>query len=477
MFCASCPIIIDRNTKLGLVSSGASPVPPSPQGAKGLIPGSRCLINEATKKNRTDVKRSFLPAVAGIFLMLLTVQNVPAEPRIGVGELNSLMVQHLPQKNPQVSGKSLTVFEQRLTLFPGEPPVTFLIPGFKNYHCGQCHQPERLVAKAAQRMRGVFARLRREMPAIKKIPLRQYIIQPYTDALLQRGQMAHATFDTIRVFPATILIDAKVYDGATHRHETLHLTQPFLGRVNELEAYGFNIRSSAQFLILKYPYFADVVQAYFVPEMDRIMKDYFARTIREDLKVPREVQWFLNRFDETALKKLDQAVAGLIPLLQEVSRLNREHPLKAAYWSDRLGIDAFLLELSAVKLLPLPEVTVSDKTRAQAFSIFELQMSKDDNTRLGYVIDRKKESLMTLKYGKSPAASAQRLALYFHFLKQRFLDSEGNILLGVPDPVDFRNFVEKKIQEVEKMVAYPGMTAIERQAGQAFIEAMKKNSP
>ena len=399
-----------------------------------------------------------------------------AEPRIGVGELNFLIAQHLPQKNPQASAEPLTVFEQRLSLFPAEPAVSFLIPGFENYQCGQCHQPERLVAKAAQRMRGVFTRLRREMPGIEKIPLRQYIIQPYTDALLQRGQMAHATFDTIRVSPATILIDAKVYDGATHLHETLHLTQPFLGRVNELEAYGLNIRSSAQFLILKYPYFSDVVQAFFVPEMDRIMKDYFARTIREASNVPREVQWFLNEFDESALKKLDRAAAGMVPLLEEVSRWNREHPFKAAYWSERLGNDALLLELSAVKLLPLPEVTVPEEIRSQAFSVFDVQMSKDDNTRLGYVIDRKKEALMTLKFGKGPADSAQRLALYFHFLKQRFLDSEGNILLDIPDPVDFQNFVERKIKEVEKMVAHPAMTEIERQAGQAFIEAIKKTS-
>ena len=408
---------------------------------------------------------------------LLLPSDLPAEPRIGVGELNSLIAQHAQKQNPQSSGKPLTAFEQRLPLSPEGPPVTFLILGFENYHCGRCHRAERLVEKAARRMRGVLERLRREIPLFKKIPLRQYIIQPYADSLLQRGQMAHATFDTIRISPATILIDKKVYNGATHLHETLHLTQPFLGPVNELEAYGLNIRSSPQFLILKYPYFADVVQAFFVPEMDRITKDYFARTIRDDLKVPYEVQRFLKEFDASALKKLDKAVTGMLPLLAEVSRLNRKHPLKAAYWSERLGIHSLLLELAAVKLLPLPEVTVPDETRAHAFSVFDLQMSKDDNTRLGYIIDRKKESLMTLRYGKGPADPAQRLALYFHFLKQRFLDPEGKVLLDVPDPVDFRNFVERKIQEVEKMVAYPGMTGIERQAGQAFIEQMKKKLP
>ena len=420
-----------------------------------------------------------LKGVRRILLLgcLLLPSALLAEPRIGVGELNSLIAQHVPQKNPQSRGQSLTVFEQRLPLFPEESPVTFLIPGFENYHCGRCHQAERLVEKAARRMRGVLTRLRRTLPLFEKIPLRQYIIQPYTDSLLQRGQMAHATFDTIRIFPSTILIDTKVYDGATHLHETLHLTQPFLGPVNELEAYGLNIRSSAQFLLLKYPYFADVVQAFFVPEMDRITKDYFARTIREGLKVPPEVQRFLKEFDAAALKKLNQAAKSMVPLLEEVSRLNRKHPLKAAYWSERLGIHSLLLELAAVKLLPLPEVTVPDEIRAQAFSVFDLQMSKDDNTRLGYIIDRKKESLMTLRYGKGPADPAQRLALYFHFLKQRFLDPEGKVLLEVPDPVDFRNFVERKIQEVEKMVAYPGMTGIEREAGQTFIAQMKKKLP
>ena len=149
----------------------------------------------------------FLKGAGGILLILLAVQNVTAEPRLGVGELNSLIAQHVQKKNPQSRGKPLTVFEQRLPLFPGEPPVTFLIPGFKNYKCGQCHRAEQLVEKAAQRMRGVLTRLRREVPLFKKIPLRQYIIQPYVDSLLQRGQMAHATFDTIRIFPSTILIE------------------------------------------------------------------------------------------------------------------------------------------------------------------------------------------------------------------------------------------------------------------------------
>ena len=184
--------------------------------------------------------------VGGILLLgcLLLPSDLPAEPRIGVGELNSLIAQHAQKQNPQSSGKPLTAFEQRLPLSPEGPPVTFLILGFENYHCGRCHRAERLVEKAARRMRGVLERLRREIPLFKKIPLRQYIIQPYADSLLQRGQMAHATFDTIRISPATILIDKKVYDGATHLHETLHLTQPFLGPVNELEAIVWSRVSS-----------------------------------------------------------------------------------------------------------------------------------------------------------------------------------------------------------------------------------------
>ena len=221
-------------------------------------------------------------------------------------------------------------------------------------------------------MKRVLDRLKKALPESAKVPLRQYIIQPYSDALLQPGQLAHATFDTIRISPGSILIDTKAYGEATHLHETLHLTQAFLGHVNELEAYGLNIRSDPRFLILNFPYFAKVLEAFFIPDMNQILNAYFERGIREKSSVPRETQWFLEEFDEATLQRLSQAIAKMEPLLTEVSRLNRELPLQSAYWSDRTGVRSLLLEIAAVKHLPLPELTVSAETKAAARCILSL---------------------------------------------------------------------------------------------------------
>ena len=286
-----------------------------------------------------------------------------AEPRIGVGELDSLISQHQPKQDPALTGKALKNFVARKAV-GGLGTTTFLIPGFESYDCGQCHQPEQLVHKAAERMTRVLDRLKEIIPESHPVPLRQYIIQPYSDALLQPGQLAHATFDTIRISPASILIDSKAYGEATHLHETLHLTQSFLGHVNELEAYGLNIRYSPQFLILNFPYFAKVLEGFFIPEIDQILNAYFKRNIQEKLSVPRETQWFLNEFNDDATLKLSQAIAKMRPLLEEVSQLNREIPLQSAYWSDRTGVRSLLLELAAVKHLPLPELKVSEENKS-----------------------------------------------------------------------------------------------------------------
>ena len=203
--------------------------------------------------------------------------------RIGLGELDSLISQHLPQRDPLLTGKKLKNFVVQQPV-GGTGTTTFLIPGFENYDCGKCHQPEQLIQKAAGRMKRVLARLKKTLPESNQVPLRQYIIQPYSDALLQPGQLAHATFDTIRISPGSILIDTKAYGEATHLHETLHLTQSFLGHVNELEAYGLNIRSDPRFLILNFPYFAKVVEAFFIPDMSQILNAYFKRNIREKSK-------------------------------------------------------------------------------------------------------------------------------------------------------------------------------------------------
>ena len=415
--------------------------------------------------------------MAGVFIGTALWAAGPAavfaEPPIGVGELDSLISLHLPKKNPRWSGVTLKNFAVNQALTDGGT-TAFLIPGFENYDCGKCHQPEQLVQKAAGRMRRVLDRLKQTLPGINPVPLRQYIIQPYSDDLLQPGQMAHATFDTIRISPGSILIDTKAYSEATHLHETLHLTQPFLGHVNELEAYGLNIRSDPRFLILNYPYFSKVLQAFFVPDMEQILKAWFERGVRENSKVPREVQWFLNEFDEEALQRLSEAIAEMEPVLKEVSRLYRKYPLQSAYWSERTGVRSLLLEIAAVKLLPLPELTVSDEAKAWAFSVFDLQFEKDDNTRLGYIIDRSREALMHLQYGKGPKDPAQRLALYFHYLKKRFVDDKGEALLAVPNKPALLDFVSQKVKGVVTLIQRPGFTPVEKEAARSWIASIKK---
>jgi len=399
--------------------------------------------------------------------------RIHAEPSVGLGELDFLISQHLPKQDPSLTGKTLKNFVVQQSV-GGTGTTTFLIPGFENYDCGKCHQPEQLVQKAAGRMKRVLDRLKKTLPESNKVPLRQYIIQPYSDALLQPGQLAHATFDTIRISPGSILIDTKAYGEATHLHETLHLTQAFLGHVNELEAYGLNIRSDPRFLILNFPYFAKVLEAFFIPDMDQILNAYFERGTREKSSVPREVQWFLTEFDKDALERLSRAITKMEPLLIEVSRLNRELPLQSAYWSERTGVRSLLLEIAAVKHLPLPELTVRAETKAWAFGVLDLQFDKDDNTRLGYIIDRRKEALMHLQYGKGPKDPAQRLALYFHYLKKRFLDDKGKIRLAIDNPQALTDYVNQKVAGIETMIQFPGFTPVEKKAAHAWVATIKK---
>ncbi len=162
------------------------------------------------------------------------------------------------------------------------------------------------------------------------------------------------------------------------------------------------------------------------------------------------------------------------PLLVEVSRLNREVPLQSAYWSDRTGVRSLLLEIAAVKHLPLPELTVSAETKAWAFGVLDLQFNKDDNIRLGYIIDRRKEALMHLQYGKGPKDPAQRLALYFHYLKRRFLDDKGKIQLAADNPQALTDYVNQKVAGIETMIQLPGFSPVEKEAARAWVTTIKK---
>ena len=410
----------------------------------------------------------------GACMMWSVVAAAWAGPPVGVGELNSLISRHLPKPDPASGVQALKNFEMQMPLKEDGGPTTFIIPGFEEYECGRCHQGTELVERAHARMQWVLKWLEKLMPEVKEVPVRQYIIQPYTDQLLQEGQLAHATFDTIRISPATILIDEKAYGRATHLHEILHLSQPFLGHVNELEAYGLNVRTDPRFLILNYPYFEDVMRAFFVEDIDQILNDYFARGIREDVNVPREVQWFLNEFDGKALDRLAEGVEGMTPALKEASRLYRAQPLEAAYWSARTGVRSLLLDIAAARLLEVPEAPVTGDRFKQAMDIFDLQMQKDDNTRLGYVIDRKKEAQMHLKHGMNIKEPHARSVLYFYYLQRRFVGDGVDLSVPERSQKDFRTYVRKTLEGIEKMLEVSGMTEVEKQAGRKLVERIRQ---
>ncbi|QPJ61419.1 MAG: hypothetical protein G3M70_05755 [Candidatus Nitronauta litoralis] len=362
-----------------------------------------------------------------------------------------------------------------MKLFPDRDPVLFQIPGFETFECGKCHAAEELVTKSVGRLRKVITQLETDWPQAKPVPLKQYIIQPYTDKLLQKGQLAHATYDTIRVFPSTILIDEKVYQLNTHRHEALHLNQPFVGHVNELEAYSVNILDDHHFLFLEYPYFADVISVFFEPELDTLLADWLGRDINDRLEVPREVQWYLMPFDEDRLNRLKSSSQKWKPLLHEASRLYREHPYKTAYLTAQTGVRSLLFDLAAVSLLSLPQLDLPQEQIEKAFAVFEQQMTRDDNTRLGYVIDRKQESMMTLKYTSPIKDPNTRRTLYFHYLKQKFIGEDGKVKLTITDQKDFEAFLKRKRETISKMIDYPALTEIERRGAEDFLKKVSKN--
>lgn len=395
-----------------------------------------------------------------------------------VGELSRLLAVHPPQEPiAEDSEKILDRFELRLPVVDGGEPTWFVILGFRHYGCGECHDPIQMAESAADRMKSVIKKIRQTLPTVPPIPLRQYIIQPYMDELLGARQFAHATFDTIRLFPATIVIDHRVFNNATQMHEILHLAQSFTGHVNELESYGLNARLDPRYLLLNFPYFANVVTAYFVPDLDDILRKFFDRPINEKLSVTREVQWFMTPFDEEALKRLQEAAHQLGPLLEEVSRLNQEYPLEAAYLSEQTGIRSLILDLAAVKLLDLPSLEMPEDVQKKGLSVLAEQLGKTDNTRLGYIIDRQQEASMFMRHQLQVRDHVQRLRLYFHYLKARFIRTGGEIDLTPNDKEDFHNYVNHKLAGIKKMVEFKGLTLIEKEAGTRSFKAIKDKLP
>ena len=385
---------------------------------------------------------------------------------MGLGELDRLIKIHKPQKPTEDFDATIGPIKS-VQLLPNFEPTVFSIPGFKVSGCGACHQSNDLLDLSIDRMRKTLKRLHTIFPDLSPAPLKQFIIQSWSGELLQPWQFAHTTFDSIRISPATILIDSRAYGNATHLHESLHLTQPFVGAANELEAYGLNIRSDPRFLFLNFPYFSDTVTAFFLPEFPKMLDRFFARQINEDLTIPREVQWFLMPFDEESLKKLSQAIKKMEPVLKEMGRMNRKFPVKAAYLGEQTRALSLLLDIAAAKLLPLPKIMESDNKKA--FSILGQQFDKLDNTRLGYRIDRKREALMILTYKMKIKDPQKRLGIYFHFLKDRYVGADGEISLKVSDEEDLKKFVEEKRVQITRMMKSKNFTEIERLGAEKLL--------
>ena len=411
--------------------------------------------------------------IAVIIFLLVSPPQLNAAEQVGLGELNRLLNLHLPKKNQgDVVGPS-----KKVKLANEE--TVFTIPGFKTYGCGECHEPEKLLDKSIDRMRQSLNRLSESFPDLPPPPLKQFIIQSWSDEWLRPNQFAHTTFDTIRISPAAVLVDSLVYGNATHLHESLHLTQPFLGVANELEAYGLNIRSDPRFLILNFPYFSDTVTGFFIPDFREILDRFFSRQVKEKstvlgegMIVPKEAQWFLMPFDEESLMKLNSAIKKMEPVLREMSRLNREYPFEAAYLGEQNRAVSLLLDIAAVKMLPLPPLDIDSASLKDAFAILDEQFDKLDNTRLGYRIDRKHEALMTLTYHLRLKDPATRLGIYFRFLKNRYIGDDGEIKLVVPDDEDFKRFVEEKRREIKKMAESPKLTSIEKAGALKMLESI-----
>jgi hypothetical protein len=410
--------------------------------------------------------RTFMIGSFFLIYCLTFIPSIFAAEKMGLGELDRLIKIHKPQK-PTEDFDATVGPTKSVQLLPDTEPTVFSIPGFKAYGCGECHQSNDLLDLSIDRMQQTLKRLHTVFPDLAPVPLKQFIIQSWSGELLQPWQFAHTTFDTVRISPATILIDSRVYGNATHLHESLHLTQPFLGAANELEAYGLNIRSDPRFLFLNFPYFSDTVTAFFLPEFPKMLDRFFARQINEDISIPREVQWFLMPFDEESLTKLSQAIKKMEPVLKEMGQLNRKFPVKAAYLGEQTRALSLLLDIAAAKLLPLPKMMESDNK--EAFSILGQQFNKLDNTRLGYRIDRKREALMILTYKMQIKDPQKRLGIYFHFLKDRYVGADGEINLKVSDEEDLKKFVEEKRVQITRMIKSKNFTEVERQGATKLL--------
>ena len=161
-------------------------------------------------------------------------------------------------------------------------------------------------------------------------------------------------------------------------------------------------------------------------------------------------------------------------VLKAASIIIRQYPLEAAYLSEQTGVKSLILDLAAVQTLSLPKIKSTEEIKTRAISLFNQQFDKIDNTSLGYVIDRKNEALTILRYEKRITSSIDNLSLYFQFLKGRFFLENGVLDLHPKDMDDFKNYVDKKLKSIKKMLRLDGITPIEITAGKKTIASIKK---
>ncbi len=389
----------------------------------------------------------------------------------GLEEVARLLKFHQPIFSKQSPSDR---FEKKVALIPDAQPTLFSIPGFQSFGCGKCHKPERLIDNAAKRMTALIVRMEKTFPQAGDIPLRQYILQTYASPLLQVNQFAHATFDTVRIFPRTVIIDEEIFNRETQFHEILHLTQPFVGHPNELEAYGLNIRSDPRFLFLNFPYFENVFKGFFKPDFGEALNRFYERDLRNIKGTPRQVLQFSEPYEPETLENVAKAIKQMEPALDTASEIFRRYPLESAYLSEQTGVRSLILDLATVQTLNLPTIKSSEEITRRAFDLLNQQFDKIDNTSLGYVIDRKNEALTILKYEKRVADNIERLSLYFQFLKNRFFLVNGTLDLTPTNMEDFKNYVGRKIENIEKMLRLDEITEIEVAAGKRMIASIKK---
>ncbi len=428
------------------------------------------LIQKYSKANNQGV---FKALVIGLFCFfwLSGEKNIFAAETKGLEEIARLLKFHQPIFSNQPPSDR---FEKKIALFPGDKPTLFSIPGFQSFGCEKCHKPETLIDDAAKRMTSLMVRMAKFLPQAEKIPLRQYILQTYVSPLLQVNQFAHATFDTVRLFPRTIIIDKEIFNQETQFHEILHLTQSFMGHPNELEAYGLNIRSDPRFLLLNFPYFENVFEGFFKPDFGKILNRFYERDLRNIKGTPQQVFQFSEPFEPDTLESVAKAIKQMEPVLEAASLIVRQYPLEAAYLSEQTGVKSLILDLAAVQNLNLPTIKSPKEIAKRAFDLLNQQFDRIDNTSLGYVIDRKNEALTILKYEKRVTENAERLSLYFQFLKNRFFLENGELNLTPANPEDFKNYVNRKLDNIEKMLRLEGMTEIEITSGKKMIASIKK---